>query len=224
MTLSELISNVLLKATGKAKVIDQTNNKWEKIRGIANYYINAWQNEPAVGNGRWNSLYNRAYRMGTANVGSEEIDIDEEIKEISASNGDCIYIESTDGKKYPFELVEYNDLKNYPQGRYCARIGNTLVFNKKFEETDPYIGGSIFAPVYLGLEDLEDPDDDVLVDNPYWLVTICAAEYIRNDIVKQNQYGNLIAEANNLMNNMIRANRAAQDRHVRGNWRNVGGM
>ncbi len=51
-----------------------------------------------------------------------------------------------------------------------------------------------------------------------------AAEYIRNDIVKQNQYGNLVAEANNLMTSMIRNNRSGQVRHVRGGWRNGGGL
>ena len=78
--------------------------------------------------------------------------------------------------------------------------------------------------MYASLEELENPDDDILVDNPEWLVTMTAAEYIRNDIVKQNQYGNLVAEANNLMTSMIRNNRSGQVRHVRGGWRNGGGL
>ena len=150
--------------------------------------------------------------------------MDDDITEISTAKGDNIYVLTKDDKKVQFQLVNYNDLKNYPSGNYCAKLGQNLVFNNRFAEDDPCYGGKLFAPVYTTLEELESADDDVLVDNPEWLVTMTAAEYIRNDIVKQNQYGNLIAEANNLMTAMIRNNRAGQVRHVRGGWRNGGGL
>lgn len=223
MTLQEVINAVILKATGKPTILDPTNTKWEKIRCIANYYQSAWLNEPAVGNGRWNSLYERNRALGTIST-KQEYDLDDDISEVSASNGDDIYILTNDGRKVKFSLVAYNDLQNFPNGNYVAKIGNQLVFNKPFAEDSDLIGGRLFVPCYHTIEDLEDADDETVVDNPYWLVTICAAEYIRNDIVKQNQYGNLIAEANNLMTNMIRANNASQVKTVRGNWRNPGGL
>ena len=102
--------------------------------------------------------------------------------------------------------------------------GRYVVFNGNFMEDDPCYGGELFIPVYYKLGDMVNADDVVFVDDPYWLVTMCAAEYIRNDIVKQNQYGNLIAEANNLMTGMIRRNRAGQVRHIRGSFRNGGGL
>ena len=220
MTLQELINAVMLKATGKPTILTKDNTKWAKIRGIANYYQQVWLNEPGQ---HWNSLYDRARPVGVV-TNTDEYTLDDDITEISTAKGDYVYVLSPDNKKYPFQLVSYDDLKNYPTGNYCAKLGQSLVFNSRFMADDPCYGGRIYAPVYTTLEDLEDPDDDVLVDIPEWLVTMSAAEYIRNDIVKQNQYGNLIAEANNLMTAMIRNNRAGQVRHVRGSFRNGGGL
>lgn len=218
MTLQELINAVMLKATGKAQELASSNAKWKKIRGIANYYQSAWVNEPGQ---KWNSLYDRAHAIGTIS-NNDTYALDDEIAEVSTAKGDNIYVENN-GKKINFQLVDYDDLRNYPTGNYCAVQSENLVFNARSAEDDPCYGGRIYAPVYLNIEELENADDDVVVDDPYWLVTMCAAEYIRNDIVKQNQYGNLIAEANNLMTNMIRRNRTGQVRKIRGGWRNPGG-
>lgn len=220
MTLQELINAVMLKATGKPTILASNNTKWEKIRGIANYYQQAWLNEPGQ---HWNSRYDRARQIGTIS-NNDEYELDDDITEISTAKGDDIYVLTAEDEKIPFQLVNYDDLKNYPSGNYCAKLGQTLVFNARFAEDDPCYGGRLYAPVYTTIEDLESADDDVSVDDPEWLVTMVAAEYIRNDIVKQNQYGNLIAEANNLMTSMIRNNRAAQVRHIRGGWRNGGGL
>lgn len=220
MTLQELINATILKATGKPTILDRNNTKWEKIRGIANYYQNVWLNEPGQ---HWNSRYERARQIGTISS-SDEYSLDDDITDISSAKGDNIYVLTTAGKKVPFQLVNYDDLKNYPVGNYCAKLGRSVVFNANFTEDNPCYGGKLFAPVYTSLEELENPDDDILVDNPEWLVVMSAAEYIRNDIVKQNQYGNLIAEANNLMTSMIRNNRIGQVQHIRGSFRNGGGL
>lgn len=220
MTLQELINAVMLKATGKPTILAPGNTKWEKIRGIANYYQQAWLHEPGQ---QWNSRYERARQIGIIS-NSDEYELDEDILDISTAKGDNIYVLTSDGTKRHFQLVNYTDLQNHPTGNYCAKLGQTLVFNTRFAEDDPCYGGTLYAPVYTDIDELEDADDDISVDDPMWLVTMVAAEYIRNDIVKQNQYGNLIAEANNLMTSMIRKNRAGQVRHVRGNWRNGGGL
>ena len=220
MTLQELINAVMLKATGKPTVLQQSNTKWEKIRGIANYYQNAWLHEPGQ---RWNSRYERARQIGTIST-NDEYELSDDIDTVSTAKGDDVYVLTNAGEKKTFQLVDYDDLRNYPTGNYCAKLGQKLIFNARFANDDPCYGGKLFVPVYTKIEDLESADDDISVDNPEWLVTICAAEYIRNDIVKQNQYGNLIAEANNLMTSMIRNNRAGQVRHIRGSWRNGGGL
>ncbi len=219
MTLQELIDAVMLKATGKANQITTANPKWQKILGIANMYQSAWQHEPGQ---HWNSLYDRAYSLGTVST-KDSYDLDEEVDTVSTAKGDSVFVETTDGQRIKYELVAYDDLQNYPVGRYCAVIGRQIVFNKSFSDKDVEYGGRVYAPVFKNVETLEGASDDIQVDNPTWLVFMCAAEYIRNDIVKQNQYGNLITEANNLMTDMIRRNRAGQVRHIRGNWHNSGG-
>lgn len=219
MTLQELINATILKATGKPTILDQSNSKWSKILGIANAYQQTWQHEPGQ---HWNSLYNRACQIGSVSA-KDAYDLDEDIDFISTAKGDNVYIQAADGKKVEYELVAYDDLKNYTTGNYCAIVAKQLVFNKIFGAADPEYGGKIYVPAYMNVEALEYADDDIQVDNPMWLVYMCAAEYVRNDIVKQNQYNNLIAEANNLMTDMIRRNRAGQVRRVRGSWHNGGG-
>lgn len=220
MTFQELCNAVMLKATGKATVLSPDNAKWKKILGIANFYQSAWQNEPGQ---RWNSLYSRAYELGTIS-NTDTYELDELVEEISTAKGDQIYVLTENGEKIKYNLVDYDDLPNYAGGNYCAKIGSNLVFSHVFDENSLEYGGTIVAPVYLGVEELTGKDDDIVVDNPQWLVTICAAEYIRNDIVKQNQYGNLMSEANSLMTGMIRRNRSGQVRKVRGSWRCPGGL
>ena len=219
MTVEELINAVILKATGKANTLQPGTPKWDKVLGIANAYQKVWQHEPSQ---HWNSLYDPAHVVGTVS-GKNAYELYDEIDAVSTSKGDDIYIEGTNGQKVNYQLVAYDDLKNYPTGRFCAVIGRQLVFNSGFSETDPEYGGKIHAPIFRNVENLENKNDEVAVDDPMWLVFMSAAEYIRNDIVKQNQYGNLIAEANNLMTDMIRRNRAGQVRKIRGNWHNGGG-
>lgn len=218
MTLRELVDAVILKATGKATALEPGGAKYEKIRGIANSYQHVWEHEPGQ---TWNSLYERARQIGTIST-KDAYELDEDIAEISTARGDDVYIQSLDGRKIPYTLVTYDDLRNYQSEKVCAKIGNELVFNHQFTQDDPEYGGKIYAPIYRSLEDLESADDDIAIDDPYWLVFMTAAEYIRNDIVKQNQYGNLINEANNLMSSMIRRNRGGSQK-IRGEWRNPGG-
>jgi len=226
MTLQELINAVILKATGKPTILASNNTKWEKVRGIANFYQQAWAHEPGQ---HWRSLYNLE-SLGTITSDNSMYQIPYYVDEVSTAFGDNIYVWTTDGKRVEFELVDHDDFEQHLTGNYCTIIGHEeadgefVVFNRSFAEGDPCYGGELFVPVYYKLGDLVNADDVVFVDDPYWLVTMCAAEYIRNDIVKQNQYGNLIAEANNLMNGMIRRNRAGQVRHIRGSFHNGGGL
>ena len=224
MTLQELINAVMLKATGKPTILPTTNTKWEKIRGILNYYQQAWAHEPGQ---HWRSLYHIESLGTITNTG--EYSIPSHVDEVSTAFGDNVFVMTTDGKMVKFELVDHDDFENHLTGNYCTIIGNDidgkyLEFAGIFMDDDPCYGGELKVPCYYKVEDLVNIDDTTIVDDPMWLVTMAAAEYIRNDIVKQNQYGNLVAEANNLMTSMIRRNRAGQTRHIRGGFRNGGGL
>ncbi|RYH70502.1 MAG: hypothetical protein EON54_01325 [Alcaligenaceae bacterium] len=204
MTLQELANAVLLKATGKATVLTPTDTKYQKILGIANAYQDSWQNEFGVD---WNSLYQKDFELGTIST-TDTYELDDEIRKISDTRGDFVQLFMGDNH-VNYEIVAADTLKRYSDGAHvCAQIGRTLVFPSAFKEDSPLIGATIKAPVYVSVEPLVNPTDDVAVDIPRWLVVISAAEYVRNDITKQNQYPNLIAEADSLMDRMIDDNDA----------------
>ena len=95
-------------------------------------------------------------------------------------------------------LVAPRKLKKYADG-VCARIGSTLRFARPFTADSPQLGGTLQLPVYLKAIHLVDATDEVPVDDPNWLVTRTAAEYVRNDVTRQQQFEALMSEANNLL-------------------------
>lgn len=156
------------------------------------------------------SLYNPAFSIGTVTA-TDTFAIPTTVRKISDTDQDYVRILHTDGKSYTdYELVSADTLKQYyngqtkqsPNGYYCAQIGSNLVFNHTFLTTDKQFGGSITVPIFTFAPTLVADSDVVPVDNPGWLVVACAAEYVRNDVTKLNQYPNLINEANALMERM----------------------
>ena len=61
-------------------------------------------------------------------------------------------------------------------------------------------------PVIMKLDPLVNPNDEILVDDPNWLVYQTAAERVRNTVTKIGQYPALIQKANNLMVKMREKN------------------
>ncbi len=204
MIASEFVAATYLKSERKLPTFVSGSSKWLVILGIANEKIDAWQNEPDAD---WDSLYNPIYSIGTVSA-TDTYDLNDKIRMISQTPGDTVTITHLNSNKTEYRTIQPADLKRYPTGNYCAKIGKTLVFNKAFKTSDPQFGGTITAPVYIYASHLVNDNDVVPVDDPRWLVTATAAEYNRGDIVKQNQYPTLINEANALMDAMKAANGA----------------
>lgn len=200
MDTQTLVSNVYLTTNGKIPTFVSGSAKWAKILGIANNKIDVWAGERDAD---WNSLYDPAFSIGTVNA-SQTFDLDDSIHTVSDTSGDTIDILNLDGTTSNYQTVSANQLKLYPDtaGKYCSQVGRTLRFNKPFVSTDKEFGGTINVPVYLYPDHLVNDTDTVPVDDPQWLVLATAAEYVRNDLLKQNQYPNLINEANDRMDAM----------------------
>jgi len=198
------VSNAYLTAVGKIPTFVAGDKKYEKLVALANMKIDEWAREAD-----WFSLYDKKYQLGTIST-TDTYDLDDEIEQISTAPGDFVRVERTDGETVYFETVRPDQLRQYLTGNFCAKIGRTLVFNKEFESDDLLIGGTIYLPVKLYPEKLTSAGSTVPVDDPNWLVKITAAEWVRNDSVRQNQYPNLIAEANSLMEKMKEANDGSQ--------------
>lgn len=199
MTTDELVGAVLLKATGQPEKPQWGDEEYQRILGIANFYISAWQNEPNVD---WFSLYDPGFAVATTREGVRRYEVDrDEFNRFSGIPGDFVMVGNS-----AFTMVPADILKRYEGADVCAAMGETIIFARDLHGDE--IGQQIKAPVYLKAESLKNQRSTIPVDNPYWLVTICAAEYARSDILLQNQYPNLINEANHLMSKMIENNNA----------------
>lgn len=199
MDAQTFVRQALVKATGKVNdQLSTSDTKYKKMLAIGNYYIKAWESEPDVD---WNSLYDPRYSIGTVTA-SDSFDLDDDIRKISDTPEDDIRIQTTDGTYLHYQTVSADELPRYTSGRYVAQVGRTIRFNKAFTADAQGFCGTLYLPVYTSAPEMVLPTDTVPVDNPLWLVTIAAAEYVRNDVVRQNQYPNLISEANNLMQRM----------------------
>ena len=209
MTVEEAIAAVFLKATGKTTTLT-SGTKFNRIVGLLDFYQRRWSKESDID---WASLYDPAFSIGTVTT-TDTYDLDTStVRKISQRLGDPIRILWADGEGYTdYDLVDADTLKDYYSGQnkenysgyYCARIGNTLVFNHTFTEDDQEYGGEITVPCYTYASAISADalNDDIQVDDPDWLVLICAAEYVRNDITRRSRYPEILREANAAMERM----------------------
>ena len=206
MTLATLVTKAYLLATGKATAPASTTNKYSKLVGLANVCQNQWETEPDV---EWDSLYLTVTLAGTVTA-TDTFALSASIRELSHREGDYVRIVLTDGSEVPYTLVKPNELQDYARDgiRVVARVGSNLVFSKAFESTDPEFGGSIKVPCYGFVSTLVNDSDVVQVDNPLWLAYMVAAEYCRTDITLNYRTDDLVARANQVMEDMKQAQEA----------------
>ena len=220
MTIAEFVSDTYLKSTGKTTALT-TGSKYNRIIALGDYYQRRWAREPGTD---WNSLYNPLYQIGNVSA-TDTYDIDPStVRKVSDREGDVVRIVWSDGVGYTdYDVVAANALKDYyagvnkesAMGNYCARIGNDIVFNKKFTSSSQEYGGKIYVPVYIYPEAITSDntdEDEVQVDDPDWLVTRVAAEYVRNDITRRSRYPELLQEANEILARMKDDNEGQIDR------------
>lgn len=217
MTITECLTAIYLKAVGKATPPASSSSKYTRIIGLMDFYQRRWAREKGID---WNSLYDPAFSLGTVTA-TDSFDLDTStIRKLSDREGDVVRVVWTDGVGYTdYTIVPADTLKEYYNGPnkesykgfYCARIGNRLVFNHTFTSVDAQYGGDIQVPCYTFPEVItanNPSSDEVQVDDPDWLVVICAAEYVRNDITRRQRYPELVAEANEIMERMKDDNEA----------------
>jgi hypothetical protein len=232
MTITDYIADAYLKSTGKTTTLT-SGTKYERIIALGDYYQRRWAREPGID---WNSLYDPAVSLGAVTA-TDTFDIDtSSIRKLSDRQGDTVRIVWSDGVGYTdYDIVDANKLKDYswgvnkesPNGSYCAQIGSQLVFNHTFTSDDSQYGGEIFVPAYTFPDEInsDNPDtDEVQVDDPDWLVTRVAAEYVRNDITRRSRYPELLQEANEIMERMKNDNDGQIDTVDTGGWSPFSGI
>lgn len=212
MNITEFISDTYLKSVGKPTPPAAGTRKYNQIVALGDFYQRRWAREPGV---NWHSLYNPAFSIGTVTA-TDTFDLDtSSIRNLSDREGDTVRIVWSNGTSYTdYDLIAHDKLKDYyhnptktsSSGFVCTRIGNQLVFNHIFASTDAQFGGEIFVPCYVFPDEITSTnpnDNEVQVDDPDWLVTRVAAEYVRNDITRRQRYPELLSEANEIMERMI---------------------
>jgi hypothetical protein len=200
LTVEEFISDAFQAATGKIPTFAVGSTKWNNLLAAGNRYQRVWARTPGID---WNSLYDPAYSAGTVTA-AQTFDLDDEIRKISQQESDVIRITHSGSTTVwsDYTIVDANRLRNMDTGNYAARIGRTIRFNNAFNSSSPQFGGTIYLPVYLFPEVLTGATDDLTVDDPDWLVYVVAADYVRNDVTRQDLRADLIAEANDRMERM----------------------
>lgn len=214
MTRSEFIASVYLKATGKPTAPASGTKKYNQIVALGDFYTNVWQREPDTD---WDSLFD--YRNSGTITATDTFALHATIAKPSQQEGDYIRILHTDGEtETEYELISADRLYENRYGYFVAVVGRNLMFPRAFTADDAQFGGTIVVPSYGYATWPTDDGDDVTVDDPYWLVTICGAEFVRNDITRKAEYPNLIAEAVVLMDKMKENNGTKVDEIYRPNF------
>lgn len=211
-SVSWAIQKAFLHSNRKSTAPAVGTSKYEALLDIADSMQKLWASEPSV---EWDSLYSLE-TIGTVSA-TDTFDLPDEVNFISKSEDDPIRVGTT-----AYKLVKPNQLYKYQDANVCAQIGRTLKFSKAFTSDSAHIGESIQVPALLYTEDITSGNDEIQVDDPMWLAYMMAAEFSRNDVVKQGQYDNLLALADQCMQRMISANSGSLNEITTGGWSAAG--
>jgi hypothetical protein len=220
MTVNEFVQRTYLLAAGKATMPAVGSTKYNKILSLGNMFTGVWANEPGID---WLSL-RQTFPIGTVTA-TDTFSLDSTMGKVSLVEGDYVKIARTDSKTSEYTIVPISKLYTTDTGNaqgLCARSGSSLVFRYAFTSTDGDFGGTINVPGYVQPETLVSGSDEIQVDDPDWLCFMSAAEYVRNDVTKQNQYPNLVAQANNSMTAMKERNMSQREEMDTEIWRPLG--
>lgn len=193
MKVEEVINLAYQTATGKTKTLSPGNSKYERMLNIANMATIQWESEPDV---VWGSLCedreigviddNTSYKLSA------------DIRTVDFRK----FVRLTkDAQNWTFPFISPQMAKDGCYG--VIQLGWKLNFNGIFKQMK---GATIVVPVVRRTKKLAKADDIVEVDDPYWLVYMIAAEFVRNSRTKSNQYGNLITLAQSSMESMKNRN------------------
>lgn len=213
MTPDQVITKAYVHAQRKAVPPASGTPKYLALLAIVDSMQKLWANEPDV---EWDSLYeNRT--LAVAASATDTFALDADIDHLSKREDDPVLV----GTK-PYKIVRPNQLYKYRLSDVCAIRGGSLVFSHVLDASQA--GDDIIVPAILVVPDIDTgaATDQVVVPDPMWLAYASAAEFDRNDIVKMNQYNNILALADQCMQRMKNENSGSLD-EVDTSWRPDGG-
>lgn len=201
MTIQEVIQEAYLISKGKANTLTTTSTLYIKFLALANMLQRKLIKEPGV---QWDWTYDR---IDLGSITSDRVTIDDSIYAIHRDEHDPIVITTPNSTQETYwQLVQPGEFKRYRYPGTCTLIGTDLIFSTTFTTTNPQYGGTVTVPAHIKPDDFTQPSDEVLIPDPEWLSTMMAAETVRNSVTKQNQLGNIVGDANNLLEGMKERN------------------
>ena len=203
-------------ATGDDESISRSEPSYGKYLSIFNDLQRDWYEESLVlPNERWASLE----REETIIISSDtQYDLDGDLVLHPLSYSPLSVTLPSSNTVMPKLVSTAEFIRSNDKNIFTASSDGKII-NFKREFVNSAIGGIITYPYYVNLEEISNDDDNIIVDNPNWLVYMLAAEIARSDIVQAGQYGNLIALAQNSMTSMKNRQRGLRIANM-DPWRN----
>lgn len=204
MTILEAMQEGYLLATGKSGLPDAASTKYDRLYGLCVKFHRDWAYERSVD---WNSCNVLVDAGKVTATDTFELNSDTKVIRLSQRPGDYIRITTTDNV-FRYTLKSANSLYQDRYGNSVSKVGQSLRFSWAFTADDDAFGGTIKVPAYVELEPITSVNQDVEIDNTAWLPAIVAAQYVLSDAQLSYQYSDLIQQAGEIMQGMIRDNNA----------------
>jgi hypothetical protein len=197
LTIPEFVQLVNFRATSKPTPPSSGSKKYTQIITAGQFFLRSFNEEPYTD---WPSLYD--FRSSGTVTATDTFALDSSIKKVSQQAGDFVRIVHTDDNVSEYDLVSVDRLYENRYNNCVAVAGRNLIFPRAFTADDAQFGGTIVVPSYGYSVWPTDDVTDIVVDDPDWLVLICAAEFVRNDLTRKSEYPNLLGEARERMTKM----------------------
>lgn len=223
MTVLEALKDSYSQATGKASDLTISDTKGAKLMLILNRLTQRWGEED------WRSM-RAIFSVASTVSATNTFAIPATLHHTSKQEGDFVRIEHADGvgesdySIVPIEQLYDDGVKLGRTGpTRCAIVGSNLVFDGAFTADDDEFGGTIKIPGYSIPTTLSAGSDTIEVDDPYWLTTAAAAEFVFTDRTRVQLYDTLKARADERWYRMKLSNNSQIEAVYTGGWTPLAG-
>ena len=195
MILTQLVSDSYLAYRGKLSSVPTSGSeKYNRIVAIANRKQREWAQDSNID---WPSRY-EIRTLGLLVANTQTYDLDNDILRAS----DYVQLLVPNSVKVYVGIVKAQQASRYLKGAYITGFNpKQLTFIQTIDTS--MSGTTIKFPCFTMPTDMTLGTSLVAVDDPQWLVYAVAAELARNDYAKEEQYPNLIGQANDLYTKML---------------------
>jgi len=199
MIVNEIIQIAYKIATGDDEALPQGDPSYSKYIDFLNIFQTSWMEERLMVSGeRWQSLESNA--------------------ELRPQTGENYVLLPANARDFTYKPLRQQRIHLFSDknrilldNEEFSVVGNKVFFVQNIlDKIKSDSNMKVSVPYYHRPLRLTSGNNEVEVDNPNWLIYMLAAEIARTDVLQSGQYGNLVAMAQNEMQHMKGAQRAAR--------------